>query len=169
MAKGILIAAMDFTNVAADEFHDWYDLEHVPERERVPGFLQCQRWIGAQNPKYSVATYDLQNAEVLKGEILTTGEQVVEFEKKFSQYTGRRHVLAVSSCTGALHLSLRPFATVEQQPVAAARDQHRRRRAPRRGRRGAGAEKGHLQIHDRRAYAVRWPLSCSTSARSSAG
>jgi len=32
MAKGILVAAMDFTDVAEDEFHDWYDLEHVPER-----------------------------------------------------------------------------------------------------------------------------------------
>ena len=32
MAKGILIAAMDFSNVAADEFNDWYDAEHIPER-----------------------------------------------------------------------------------------------------------------------------------------
>ena len=47
MAKGILIAAMDFSNVAEDEFNDWYDTEHIPERQRVPGFLSCQRWIGA--------------------------------------------------------------------------------------------------------------------------
>ena len=46
MAKGILIAAMSIANLAEDEFHDWYDLEHVPERERVPGFLLCRRWIG---------------------------------------------------------------------------------------------------------------------------
>ena len=39
MAKGILIAAMDFSNVAEDEFHDWYDTEHIPERLRVPGFI----------------------------------------------------------------------------------------------------------------------------------
>src|SRR5205814_282189 len=24
--------AMDFSNVAADEFNDWYDAEHIPER-----------------------------------------------------------------------------------------------------------------------------------------
>ena len=35
MAKGILIAAMNFSDVAADEFHDWYDTEHIPERLRV--------------------------------------------------------------------------------------------------------------------------------------
>ena len=46
MAKGILIAAMNIGNAAADEFHDWYDTEHLPERLRVPGFQLCQRWIG---------------------------------------------------------------------------------------------------------------------------
>ena len=68
MAKGILIAAMDFSGVPADEFHDWYDLEHIPERRRVPGFLACARWIGADNPKISVATYELDNVDVLKGQ-----------------------------------------------------------------------------------------------------
>src|SRR5260370_3729935 len=67
MAKGILIAAMDFSNVAEDEFNDWYDTEHIPERQRVPGFLACQRWIGADNPKQSVATYDLESVSVLQG------------------------------------------------------------------------------------------------------
>lgn len=66
MAKGILIAAFDFTNAHADEFHDWYDLEHIPERQRVPGFINCERWIGAQNPKQAVATYDLDSLDVLK-------------------------------------------------------------------------------------------------------
>ena len=59
MAKGILIAAMNIGNAAEDEFHDWYDTEHLPERQRVPGFLVCQRWIGADERKVSVATYDL--------------------------------------------------------------------------------------------------------------
>ena len=66
MAKGILVAAMDFTDVAEAEFHDWYDLEHIPERQRVPGFLSCERWIGAHDPKISVATYELDNVDVLK-------------------------------------------------------------------------------------------------------
>jgi len=66
MAKGVLIAALDFSNAAEDEFNDWYDLEHIPERQRVPGFLSCQRWIGIDNPKHSVATYDLDSIAVLK-------------------------------------------------------------------------------------------------------
>jgi len=66
MAKGILIAAMNISGAAEDEFHDWYDTEHLPERQRVPGFLLCQRWIGAEDRKISVATYDLDTTAVLQ-------------------------------------------------------------------------------------------------------
>jgi hypothetical protein len=66
MAKGILIASMNMANAAEDEFHDWYDTEHMPERVACPGFLRCQRWIGTTDRKISVATYDLATVEVLK-------------------------------------------------------------------------------------------------------
>jgi hypothetical protein len=67
MARAILLVAFDFTNAHEDEFHDWYDLEHVPERQRVPGFGACDRWISAANPKQAVATYELDNLDVLRG------------------------------------------------------------------------------------------------------
>jgi len=66
MAKGILIAAMDFSAAPEDEFHDWYDLEHIPERLAIPGFLNAQRWISVDNPKVSLATYDLDEVGVLQ-------------------------------------------------------------------------------------------------------
>lgn len=66
MAKGTLIAAMRMAQVASDEFHDWYDTEHLPERQRVPGFLACERWMGTEDGTVSVATYDLESAVVLK-------------------------------------------------------------------------------------------------------
>ena len=67
MAKGTLIAAMKIGRAAEDEFHDWYDTEHLPERQRVPGFLLCQRWLGAGERTVSVATYDLDSLGVLAG------------------------------------------------------------------------------------------------------
>jgi hypothetical protein len=66
MPKAILLVGFDYTNAHADEFHDWYDLEHVPERQRVPGFGLCERWISVANPKQAVATYDLAGLDVLK-------------------------------------------------------------------------------------------------------
>ena len=45
-------------------------------------------------------------AEVFQGAILTTGEWVSRFETRFAEYLGARRALGVTSCTGALHLSL---------------------------------------------------------------
>jgi hypothetical protein len=66
MAKGLLFASFDFSTAHADEFHDWYDLEHIPERLRVPGFLNAERWISDENPNVAVATYDLDTCGVLR-------------------------------------------------------------------------------------------------------
>ncbi len=45
-------------------------------------------------------------AKVLAGPILTTGATVELFEDRFARYLGVRRVVAVTSCTGALHLSM---------------------------------------------------------------
>lgn len=60
------MVAFDYTNAHADEFHDWYDLEHLPEREAVPGFGTCERWIDVETPNQAVATYDLDAVGVLR-------------------------------------------------------------------------------------------------------
>ncbi len=65
-AMGLLVAGFDYSAVNEDEFNDWYDTEHVPERQRVPGFVNCERWVGAENPKISLATYDLDALAVLE-------------------------------------------------------------------------------------------------------
>ena len=68
MARGILLVGFDYSTAHADEFHDWYDLEHIPERQRVPGFRTCERWIGVSNPKQAVASYDLDSPDVLRSD-----------------------------------------------------------------------------------------------------
>ena len=45
-------------------------------------------------------------AEVLANPILTTGEWVARFEKRFADRLGARHAIALTSCTGGLHISL---------------------------------------------------------------
>ena len=84
MPKGTLIAAMNMAQVPADEFDDWYDTEHLPERQRVPGFLVCQRWIRVDDPKVSVATYDLESVGVLKSPayLAIAGENLSPWSKR---------------------------------------------------------------------------------------
>jgi UDP-4-amino-4-deoxy-L-arabinose-oxoglutarate aminotransferase len=45
-------------------------------------------------------------AEVLANPILTTGEWVARFEERFAKYLDAKHALGLTSCTGALHISL---------------------------------------------------------------
>jgi hypothetical protein len=91
MAKGTLIAAMGIGRAAEDEFHDWYDTEHLPERERVPGFLLCRRWLGADDPRVSVATYDLENAKVLQssGYLAIGGDNLSPWSKRVTARVDR--------------------------------------------------------------------------------
>ncbi len=49
---------------------------------------------------------DLIFPDTIRSGWLTTGLQVSRFEDSFSQYIGAKHVIALSSCTAALHLAL---------------------------------------------------------------
>ncbi len=44
--------------------------------------------------------------EVLKGDYLTQGPKIIEFEKAFAEYTGSKYAIAVTNGTAALHISL---------------------------------------------------------------
>jgi hypothetical protein len=68
---GLLVAGMNYTDVAVDEFNAWYDTEHVPERLGVKGFINAERWLGVDDPKNSIATYDLESIDVLKSPAYT--------------------------------------------------------------------------------------------------
>src|SRR3954462_10862890 len=84
MAMGLLVAGFDSSGVNADEFNDWYDTEHVPQRRAVPGFLSCERWLGADDPNISIATYDLESLAVLTSDAYRAiaGENLSPWSKR---------------------------------------------------------------------------------------
>lgn len=65
MAKGLLVAGFNYSKLDAGEFNDWYDTEHLPERQRCQGFINAVRWQGVEDPKVAIATYDLESHAVL--------------------------------------------------------------------------------------------------------
>ena len=81
---GLLVAGFDSSPVKHDEFDDWYDTEHVPERRAVKGFVNCERWIGADDPRISIATYDLESLDVLKSDAYRAiaGENLSPWSKR---------------------------------------------------------------------------------------
>jgi hypothetical protein len=62
---GLLVLCFDYSKVDIGEFNDWYDTEHIPERERTKGILNAQRWLDVTNRRISVAVYDLESVEAL--------------------------------------------------------------------------------------------------------
>ena len=49
-----------------EEFNEWYDREHLPERELVPGFLSARRFAAAGQTGVYLALYDLEHVGVLR-------------------------------------------------------------------------------------------------------
>ncbi|MSO91596.1 MAG: hypothetical protein EXR01_08550 [Acetobacteraceae bacterium] len=64
-ANGLLMAFMEPPSGMEDEFNDWYDTEHLPERMAIRGFLAGHRWVSVHGYPRWVATYFLSQAAVL--------------------------------------------------------------------------------------------------------
>ncbi|MDA8253351.1 MAG: hypothetical protein M0Z28_29850 [Rhodospirillales bacterium] len=63
---GLLLVTMEPSAAADEEFQDWYDTEHVPERAAIKNFLTARRFVCLQGwPRY-LALYDLAYPRVLK-------------------------------------------------------------------------------------------------------
>ena len=65
--KGLLLAMMEPPANIDEEFQDWYDSEHFPEREQCEGFETASRFVCIDGfPRY-LAVYDLADVDVLRG------------------------------------------------------------------------------------------------------
>src|SRR5258707_1386595 len=64
MANGILLVAFDYTKAQADEFHEWYDHEHIPALAAVPGTLCARRFRDAKGTHRYLALYHLESPDV---------------------------------------------------------------------------------------------------------
>jgi hypothetical protein len=65
--RGLLLAMMEPPSELEVAFHDWYDIEHLPERAAVQGFETARRFVCLSGwPRY-LALYDLTGVDVLDG------------------------------------------------------------------------------------------------------
>lgn len=82
--RGLLLLCFDYSNVAVDEFNDWYDTEHIPERKRTRGILNARRWLNISNPRISVASYDLESINALQNPeyLAISGSNLLPWSKR---------------------------------------------------------------------------------------
>lgn len=81
---GLLLATMEPASISEEEFHDWYDTEHLPERAGIEGFLTARRFVCIQGwPRY-VAMYDMRYLGVLKepGYVALSGTKFSPWSKR---------------------------------------------------------------------------------------
>jgi hypothetical protein len=82
--SGLLLAMMQPPPTMEEEFQDWYDTEHFPERAGCEGFVTAHRLICLDGfPRY-LALYDLSSRAVLDG----PGYAAVA-RNRYSQWTKR--------------------------------------------------------------------------------
>lgn len=81
---GLVLVSFDYSRTQVDEFNDWYDTEHIPERERTGVMLKAQRWLRRDDPRISVAAYDLESVECLRGPeyLAITGDNQSPWSKR---------------------------------------------------------------------------------------
>jgi len=57
----------DIAPEATDEFYQWHNREHMPERVGIPGFLRGRRYIAVAGAPAYFTLYEAESADVLGG------------------------------------------------------------------------------------------------------
>jgi hypothetical protein len=66
--KGLLLVVMEPPASLEEEFNDWYDTEHFPQRSALPGFETASRWTCVSGWPRWLALYDLTSTAALESE-----------------------------------------------------------------------------------------------------
>lgn len=63
-AGGVILVSMNVNPSREEEFNDWYDMEHIPHFNRLPGVVTARRFRAIDgNPRY-VALYHVETTDI---------------------------------------------------------------------------------------------------------
>ncbi len=65
--RGVVCIWHDLAPEATDEFYQWHNREHMPERVGIPGFLRGRRYIAVAGAPAYFNLYEAESADVLGG------------------------------------------------------------------------------------------------------
>lgn len=64
--NGLLLVTMDPPPATEEEFHAWYDNEHLPERAALPGFQSAIRFVAVSGYPRHLALYDMDSVDAVE-------------------------------------------------------------------------------------------------------
>jgi hypothetical protein len=104
----VLIVTMEAPASHEDEFNDWYDTEHFPQRCGLPGFTSGSRWVCLDGWPRWMALYDLDSIAALDTDAYhaVSGPNATPWSRRLLPRTlGRERVVAqAADSTSALPL-----------------------------------------------------------------
>ena len=62
---GMLMSIVDVAPADVDDFNNWSDREHLPERVAIPGFLDARRFVSTEAPLRYLSMYLTETFDVL--------------------------------------------------------------------------------------------------------
>ncbi|WP_062129393.1 DUF4286 family protein [Paraburkholderia monticola] len=95
----LLMVSMEPPATLEDEFNDWYDTEHFPQRTALPGFVAASRWVCIDGWPRWLALYDLTSIDVLNSDAYrnVSGAHSTPWSRRLLPRTvGRSRVAAVA-------------------------------------------------------------------------
>lgn len=99
MQRGVLMVTMEPPASLEEEFNDWYDKEHFPQRRALPGFLDASRWVCVDGWPRWLAIYELVSLAALESDAYraVSGANATPWSQRVLPRTvGRTRVAAVS-------------------------------------------------------------------------
>jgi hypothetical protein len=101
--KGLLLVVMEPPAALEEEFNDWYDTEHFPQRSALPGFETASRWTCVAGWPRWLAIYDLTSLATLESEAYraVSGPRPTPWSQRILPRTvGRMRVVAEQIAPG---------------------------------------------------------------------
>ncbi|WP_051356552.1 DUF4286 family protein [Azorhizobium doebereinerae] len=96
-AKGLLLVTMEPPAGLEEEFNDWYDTEHFPQRRALPGFETASRWVCLDGWPRWLALYDLASPAALETadyRAVSAGNSTPWSRRLLPRTLGRQRVVA---------------------------------------------------------------------------
>lgn len=121
--RAILMVSMEPPASLEEEFNDWYDTEHFPQRRALAGFESAARWVCIEGWPRWLALYELESIDALQGAAYreVSGAQSTPWSRRILPRTvGRTRVIAQQLGETQLPLSAATRLLVASIPMHAA-------------------------------------------------
>ncbi|MFM0034638.1 hypothetical protein [Paraburkholderia strydomiana] len=108
----LLMVSMEPPASLEEEFNDWYDTEHFPQRLALPGFVSASRWVCVDGWPRWMALYDLTSLDALDSDAYrkVSGAQSTPWSKRLLPRTVGRSRVAAGALDGRAEAQRDPQA-----------------------------------------------------------